>query len=383
MPLSRLTHWLSYAIPAAGLIVLGLFASIRTLQVEYGDEVRQQISQRADDLRAHVMDIWNGRATGPALAVVGTGILIWMLRRSAASTRLMRKTRRVLFGLLVVALQWGPIASLAFDPDIRHQARLLVEQESAGGWIMLLSLTWFACFYHYQATWKGPLRLGRWVVRRRHIFGPPVRLIPVAALTILLSAGPGRVLVTDPENVTRIAVWLMGVLLGKLRHRSWSLMRPEPKLVTECRNHLYRLQTVQSSSAAVNTGAAQFLSLGTSHTTSLSTIPPNFPELVGDSASNSRQLRSWRSRGMPWYSRGLKPMGGRWRGGGRVADVGAPATRGTRRIAERSAVRIERGPRILRRRAVSRRCPDERQSPSDHAGTVRRCRAGRRGRLGR
>ncbi|WP_053200282.1 P-loop NTPase fold protein [Streptomyces viridochromogenes] len=282
MLLRRLTHWLSYALPAAGLIGLGLFASIRTLQAEHGSDVQQQIAELTNDVRVHVMDIWDGRATGPALALVGSGILLWMLRQSAVTTRVMRKTRRVLFGLLVIALQWGPIASLAFDPDIRYQAGLLVSQEDAGGWIMVLAMVWMFCLYQFGANWKGPLRVGRWVLRRRHVFGAPVRLIPLTALAILLSAAPGRVLVTDSQNLIRVSIWLLGIMLGKLRYRSWSIMRPEPKLVTECRNHLYRLQTVQSSSAAVNTGAAQFLSLGTSHTTSLSTIPPNYPELVGD-----------------------------------------------------------------------------------------------------
>jgi hypothetical protein len=280
-PMQRLVRWLAFALPAVGLITLGLFATVRSLQAEHGDGIRRRVSEIAETLRDHAMDVWHGKAAGIGLAVTCAGVLIWLLRRSAFTGTILRKAWRLVFGITVVALCLSPFVSLGFDPEVRHHAASLFTDGTVLWWVLLLAL-WIACAYYMMAG-PEPLRIGGRELPKWTVFGPLLKLIPLAWLAVFMISKGGRAILTDSENPVRICVWLLGILLGKIRFPSWSLMRPEPKLVRDCRNQLYRLQTVQSSSAAVNTGAAaQLLSLGTSHTTSLSTIPPNYPALVED-----------------------------------------------------------------------------------------------------
>ncbi|MFH9426445.1 hypothetical protein [Streptomyces sp. NPDC017529] len=102
----------------------------------------------------------------------------------------------------------------------------------------------------------------------------------VAFLLILVRNPSTYALLADPENPLRLTGIVAGALLARVGH--WRPRPAEPQLVTRCRNHLYRLQTTQTSSHALTTGASQMLSLGTSHMSSISTIPPNFPALVED-----------------------------------------------------------------------------------------------------
>ncbi|WP_217575892.1 P-loop NTPase fold protein [Streptomyces sp. GbtcB7] len=81
--------------------------------------------------------------------------------------------------------------------------------------------------------------------------------------------------------------WISGILLTFIGW--WLLPRfrrrlTGPTLAQECQRYLYRLRTVQSSSTAVNYGLppVQGVSLGTSRTTSVSSVPFTFPELVAD-----------------------------------------------------------------------------------------------------
>ncbi|GLW56813.1 P-loop NTPase fold protein [Kitasatospora phosalacinea] len=65
-----------------------------------------------------------------------------------------------------------------------------------------------------------------------------------------------------------------------------------------CQRYLYRLRTVQSSSTTVNIGVAgpQETSLGHSKTTSLSSIPLTFPELVSEFRELLTDIAAWHPR---------------------------------------------------------------------------------------
>ncbi|MBA6437481.1 P-loop NTPase fold protein [Streptomyces sp. GMR22] len=81
--------------------------------------------------------------------------------------------------------------------------------------------------------------------------------------------------------------WISGIVLTIIGWRLLPQFRrrlPGPTLAQECQRYLYRLRTVQSSSTAVNLGLppVQALNLGTSRTTSISSVPFTFPELVTD-----------------------------------------------------------------------------------------------------
>ncbi|MFI1003015.1 hypothetical protein ACIP10_27990 [Streptomyces galbus] len=280
-PAQRLIRWLAYAVPAAALITLGLFATVRSLQAEHSAALHRHVSAVAATVRDHAMDVWHGEARGLGLAVTCTGVLVWLLRRSAFTGKVLRRAWRVLFGITCVVLCLGPFVSLGFDPGIRHHAAALATDGTLVRWVLLFGL-WVVCSFCVIAGPQKVTFAGReWTTRS--VLGPLLLLIPLASLAVLTLSPSGRAILTDSQNPLRICVWLLGILLGKIRFPRHFFTRPESDLVKDCRKQLYRLQTVQSSSAAVNTGAAaQLLSLGTSHTTSLSTVPPNYPSLVED-----------------------------------------------------------------------------------------------------
>ncbi|WP_282704234.1 P-loop NTPase fold protein [Streptomyces sp. CC219B] len=81
--------------------------------------------------------------------------------------------------------------------------------------------------------------------------------------------------------------WASGVVLTFIGWRLLPRFRRRltgPTLAQECQRYLYRLRTVQSSSTAMNFGLppVQGISLGSSRTTSVSSVPFTFPELVSD-----------------------------------------------------------------------------------------------------
>ncbi|MEU5953736.1 P-loop NTPase fold protein [Streptomyces sp. NPDC047525] len=281
-PLTRLARWLGYAVPAAALIFLGLYAAARSLQEEYGTTVRNRITDVFDAVGERASDVWQGQAVGTALVVTGVGVLVWMLRYSSTLSWVLRTLRRRLPVVIAYGLICGSAVLLAFDPDVRRHASELPRHGTLY-WLIALAVAWWICNDQYWTTWFETLRVGRWSIPKKRIYGPLNQLfLPLLALLLLISVEPSRLILTDPENPARLCAWLAGILLLQLTSGPWSLMRPEPALVTTCRNRLYRLQTVQSSSSALNTATLQLLTLGATQTASVSTVPPNYPELVSD-----------------------------------------------------------------------------------------------------
>ncbi|MFI1397957.1 hypothetical protein [Streptomyces sp. NPDC020681] len=140
---------------------------------------------------------------------------------------------------------------------------------------------------------------GPWEIPRRRVAGPLNRLFFLAGLALLATVEAGWAILTDSESALLLCVWLLGIVLLKFGDRSW-MPSAEPKLVTDCRNRLYRLQTVQGSSSTLNTGGAvQLFTLGTTHTSSLSILPSSYPELV----ANFQQLVTRIAENLPAHHR--------------------------------------------------------------------------------
>jgi hypothetical protein len=275
---------LGYTLPAAALVGLGLYATERALQDRYGPRLLDRLSQHADTLLDRSGDIAAGAAPGTALALTFTGLFVWALRTSRSASWLLKNGSRAVLWLVSVCLIGGAFASLAFDPGIlRHATALLTP------WFLALTGVWLLCRHQYERTWEGPLRIGAQSVNRR-LFRMPVYALPFLAVALLAWDDSTRPLITDDENPLRLSAGILGGLVHSARTGSWRLLRAEPRLVSVCRNHLYRLQTVQSTTAALTTGATQLLTLGTSHTSSLTTIPPNYPALVAEFRSVLTQV---------------------------------------------------------------------------------------------
>jgi len=277
----RLARWSSYAVPAAALLVLGLSASVRSLYEQYATSVSDFVRTHTESIRDDVTAIWQGHAVVASVTITIGGIAWWQARHAAWLPRLlgrlwMRGIRR--FGLL---LAWASAATVLLDEQIRQQARHLhYTQPEALNQVVaysgMLTVVWWILRLTRDSGVEFPL--GRWHVSLEKIFRPLAATAGTYLLLYLIDNPQTHILLADPENPLRLAGIVAGVLLSKAG--DWHPQQEEPELVTKCRNHLYRLQTTQQATHGLTTGGAQILSLGTNHTTSVSTIPPNYPELV-------------------------------------------------------------------------------------------------------
>jgi hypothetical protein len=279
-PLRMLLRWLAFMLPAAALVALGLFSTERSFEREHGPLVRQHLTATLDGLAAFVDNVTDGKAPAAALALVLTGMMLWTLRTSHLFAGLLRTICKQAVRFGAFALTVGPVLSLYFDPDYR---RHMSSSESGRVWVFSLLLLWYLCWSRYRrSSQDAVVSIGRWSVSRKEFYGLLSKLLPFGVLALAVTTESLRPLLTDSENPIRICVFLLGLLLQALRRRPWSFLRPTPKLVVACRNHLYRLQTVQSSTAALTTSGTRLLTLGTSHTSALTSVPPNYPALVSE-----------------------------------------------------------------------------------------------------
>ncbi|MFF4572717.1 hypothetical protein [Streptomyces sp. NPDC001410] len=264
----RVVRFLGFALPAAALVVLGLAAAARSAGLRYEDAVRHHAQDLWTGLAGTAQDVWGGERVGAALAVTLLGVAVWRLRRWGRWGALLEGLR-LLFamvggGLLMLA---APV-SLFFDPGIRQGWRDVLDGSSVPG--LLLGLGVFLALAMEAAP--------RWPVGLIVLAGRPVFAVLLAGdLILAYRTAPVHAMVTDSGNPLRLACLLLGLLL--FRAGRWALPQPEPPLVTRCRNQLYRLQTVQTSSFAVTSGPPALVS---AHTSSLSTVPPALPALVSD-----------------------------------------------------------------------------------------------------
>ncbi|MGW7260495.1 hypothetical protein [Streptomyces sp. NPDC054834] len=280
----RLGRWSSFAVPAAALLVLGLSASVRTQYTQYATSVADFARTYADLIRDDATEIWQGHAVVASVTVTVAGLAWWRSRHVAWLPRLlgrvwMRGSRPL--GLL---LAWLSAGSVLLDQHMRQQAQYFQRTQPAelgktGLYAALLMFVWWLLRLARDSGVEFPL--GRWHLSLEKIFRPFAAAAGTYLLLYLIENPQTHTLLADPENPLRLAGIIAGVLLSKAG--DWRPPPEEPELVTQCRSHLFRLQTIQQATHGLTTGgAAQILSLGTNHTTSISTVPPTYPELVDE-----------------------------------------------------------------------------------------------------
>lgn len=281
LQVKRLGRWSSFAVPAAALLVLGLSASARALYAQYAASTADLVRTYTGRARDYGVEMWQGHAVVASVSVIIAGIAWWQSRHTAWLPRLLGRLwvwgSRPLGLLLVV----GSVASVAFDDQLRQQVRHLERtQEEALARLALytLALTVVWMFCRAAVASRAMIPLGVWRISLRTVFQPVAAAVGTLLLLYLVRTPQSHGLLADPDNPLRLGGVLAGILIARMG--GWSPRPQEPELVTRCRNHLYRLQTIQQSTNGLTTGAAQVLSLGSTHTTSVSTLPPNYPELV-------------------------------------------------------------------------------------------------------
>lgn len=261
-----------FGIPAAALVILGTADAARGEWDEYNGDAWGWAETARRWVSQHAEEIWQGRSIGAVLVVTLAGMLLWTLRTSA------RWRRRLLIAPAYLAragaafLLLVPLVSLMKDRQIKDHTWALV---NGGGWWLLPE------FLLLLALLGCVVQGGQAAGLLTKILWKAGALLALAAAALLPWQNSDlRAIVLDEGNSVRITYAVAGALLLKLSYLR--ARRAEPPLVTLCRDHLYQLRTAQSTSAALNLGIAQAATLGTAHSSALSSIPPNFPQLVDD-----------------------------------------------------------------------------------------------------
>ncbi|MFM9589308.1 hypothetical protein ACKI1J_11695 [Streptomyces scabiei] len=264
-----------FGIPAAALVVLGSYSVIRSLWKEHIPTARSWTTTAGQWCVDLVREIWRGDNLGLGLLLTLAGMLTWVLRRSARWRRRLRAMPRALFLCLAIMLLLGVPVTLYTDREVREHAAALTDGFVGVALLLLLGAMALWIGGHLQET----IRVGRWSFPAPRVFTPAALGCLALFVWLVRSDEHAVAVVLDAQNQARlvslIAVWML------LRVALWTPRAPEPPLVTECADQLYRLRTVQSTSAGVTSGVSQLVSLGSAHTSALSSVPVNYPELVG------------------------------------------------------------------------------------------------------
>ncbi|MET9789197.1 P-loop NTPase fold protein [Streptomyces canus] len=282
--LRRLLPPLPHALTAWALIGVGMFAATRqAIVAEHGVWGGHQLVSAYSGVSDFFAGVLHGDDPVAAMAVVLAGGALLALRHFRSFVRLVRGTCVTLLVLVTAGLLMGPFISFFFDPGVRHHFSELPDGQGPSAVVSLVLLFFFWCMYVTWSTSPANIR------RRGRTWGRTApwtqwgdmagALLPFGLLALVLALAPLRPLLTDDETPFRIGAFLLGLLLAR-QMETPPRLRIATKLVSDCRDQLYRLQTLQSSSAALSAGASQLLTLGTSHTGVLTSVPPNPPMLV-------------------------------------------------------------------------------------------------------
>ncbi|MCX5561116.1 P-loop NTPase fold protein [Streptomyces sp. NBC_00038] len=270
----RLGRWGAFALPSTALVVLGLSTSARSLYSQYANSVADFVRTHVDPLRSYSVQTWQGHGAIASVLAILAGLAWWKSRHSSWLPSLLGGLWTLAGTPVGMLLALGSIGSILLDKQVQQQVRYIQPGTMVSAGLLMVAWIYFLRFRDSGKAFQS----GRWRVYLETIFGPLAFASGIALLLYLVRNPQTYPILADTENPLRLAGAIAGVLLA--RAGGWRPRPTEPELVTRCRNHLYRLQTIQTSSNGLSTGTSQVLSLGTSHTTSVSTVPPNFPELV-------------------------------------------------------------------------------------------------------
>jgi hypothetical protein len=275
--IKRFAKWVSYALPALVLIGLGTYAAIRSLEKQHGTFLSSQAHRLLDGATNIVHEVWRGENIGAGLALALLGVMTWKSRKSGVFGETLKSAWDLgafALGVILVAI---PVISLFRDPKLEHNFSQFLDDKSA---FPILALCLFVYWGSNPAGAQGAWPVGGLEVSKTGVLRSTRLMCLVGGAYACYHYPAARAVVTDEDNPVRVLSALAGVALYKFGE--WKPKPSEPRLVTRCRNQLYRLQTVQSTTSTLNLGTSQIVSVGSSHATAITSIPPNFPELVED-----------------------------------------------------------------------------------------------------
>ncbi|WP_405468135.1 P-loop NTPase fold protein [Streptomyces anulatus] len=271
---ARLLGWAAFALPAAAAVVLGVGAAVRRSvgeQMPFFQEARRFGEERIDDAAG----IWQGHAAaGTGVTIALLGVAWWRARNSEWIRDAARGAWRAVASVAGLALIGTALAGVAQDVWIAEHLKTAVAVVVAP--VVVSGVLWL--LFSAAADFIPQFEISGWEIRPRVLLGVLAGLTGWAGLLYAVRSPGVQGVLASPENALHLAAVITGVLLLHVRH--WAPKPAERHLVTRCRSHLFRLQAQLSASTALTAGTPQFLTLGTSHTTSVATLPPNFPKVV-------------------------------------------------------------------------------------------------------
>ncbi|MFE7398300.1 hypothetical protein [Streptomyces sp. NPDC057557] len=270
-----LGRWSSFALPAAALLVLGASSATRSLYDRYVAAATDYAHTWARAFQNWVREVWDGHAVVTSVVISIAGIAWWLSRHDPWLPRALGRLWTKLGASLGFAVALGSLGSVCFDRQLRQLAPEVPAETAMLAAVMALG--WFYAFAASQAV-KAHLDVGQWTVYASDVCKIFATCLGTYLLFFLIRTPQTYALLADPQNPLRIAGLVIGTLLA--RAAGWRPTPAEPHLVTRCRNHLYRLQTSQTTTNTLSNGTDQIMTLGGSHATSISTVPPSYPALV-------------------------------------------------------------------------------------------------------
>ncbi|MFF3215757.1 hypothetical protein ACFYYB_34670 [Streptomyces sp. NPDC002886] len=283
----RTVRWLLFALPATALLVLGAAVTVR---VWWGGRRSGLVSLAADGAQSvtHVVDgLWRGQYVVVSLMIAWTSLLVWGLRTPGRLRRFLglREERRAGW-VLLWALGWLLVAAPVLDvlvavydavdivPDrISWSSRTVLPRDGLTVFFAALLVSLFVFLLVTSSDF--PRRL---TVRDRLLLA--ITLAGLACIGFMQLSPTARPAVTDPENPGRLALLLLGLVLVRSSFERRTQRKKQSDLTRRCLDQLFRLRTVQGTTAALN--LASGTPFGSAHGSTLSTVPPNFPQLVAE-----------------------------------------------------------------------------------------------------
>lgn len=276
--LRNLGRWIFFALPAVGGLILGVSSAARSLYAQYKESVADTANTIGAAMRAWIQEVWFGHSAVTSVTIIILGIVWWLSRHDPWILRsvgtLWNTFGTKLGGLLAVA----SLASAFIDPQFRQ----LASNVHANTWTIafMLAVGWLYSWTgsHLPRLRKAHLELGRWTLHASDVCRVLAACLGSYLLYFLIRTPSTYTLLSDPHNPLRLVGLVIGTLLA--RAAGWRPSPAKPLIITRCENHLYRLQTIQTTTNTLSNSTAQIMTLGGSHATSISTVPPNFPALV-------------------------------------------------------------------------------------------------------
>jgi energy-coupling factor transporter ATP-binding protein EcfA2 len=282
----RGVRWSLFAVPAAALFVLGAAAAVRGWWDGHRSLLQSWTAEGVQEAVHGVTVVWQGKYTIICLAILYASAIVWTLRAPGRLRRFLGVGPRDRIGWVIVwivgwCLFLAPVVDVLLDfgdflrdSPLRLLDELIPFSADAVRPLVLATLALIIVF------------VGLLVPQRPRSLTRQDRLL--LAVTSAVAAGAGvlsafstsRAYLSDPENPARLGLLMLGMgLVAASRSRR----KPRPTqtpLAQRCEDQLYRLRTAQSTSASLNLAPTALFT--TAHSSSLSSVPPNFPQLVAE-----------------------------------------------------------------------------------------------------